>query len=390
MGIGREQQVGRSLALRLIAIPVLIGLTLTTYYIWANAAAARNQHLRERVIGGARDIAARIRPMIDHTRQLAHLIEQARASGSDRDIIKGLAVPTLDLRAEFLGIGVALEPNGYDGRDADYAGHYPENDDHGRFSAYYYRETGKPAATTSLAMAELDNPRAWYQVSLKGDHPIVLVPYAYPVDGIAIPVSSVAIPMRDGNKPIGVTLIDFKMQDVVAAVAAMKSAEFSGAWIIGPEGYWVVHPDKDKTGTQLVLANSGAENEIEMLRRAGGAARTGTPQTRTAQSGETYFMTPIPLDGIDQPWLLVMSAPQRGVWDILPSDMTKIATFLGVTLLIGGLGLVQLWMMRRGDKTLTLTSVISPRANSGGAKTRNFREMRPVPPRRREPTVRRR
>jgi methyl-accepting chemotaxis protein len=390
MGIGHEQQGGRSLAPFLIAIPVLIGLSLTAYFIWANAAATRDQHLRDLVIVGARDIAARIRPTIDHAQQLAHLIEQARASGSKRDIIKELAIPTLDVRVEFLGVGVAFEPNGFDGRDADYAAHYPENDDQGRFSAYYYRETGKPAATTSLAMAELDNPKAWYQVSLKGDHPILLSPYAYPIGGIAVPVSSVAVPIWDGKKPIGVTLIDFRMQDLVTAVAAMRSPEINGSWIIAPEGYWVVHPDKDKTGAQLALADSGAESEIEMLRRAGGAARTGTPQTRTAQSGETYFMTPIPLDGIDQPWLLVMSAPQRGIWDGPTQGTIKLVSVFGVTLLIGLLALVQWWMTQRGDKTLTLRAVITSGGKAGGAIPPSSKGKRPRSQNRREPTVRRR
>lgn len=385
-----EQRSGNNLLPFLVIVPVLVGVTLGGYFFWADAAAKQEPALRDRVIWDAREIATLIQPTIDHTRQLAHLLEQAHASGKARDIVKDLAVPTMDLRREFLGVGVAFEPNGFDGRDSNYAGRYPENDDRGRFSAYYYRETGKPAATTSLAMAELDNSDAWYQVSLKSDHPILLLPYAYPVDGIAIPISSVAVSIRDGENPIGVALIDFRLREVVAAVAALNSPEFAGAWVITPEGYWVVHPDKDKIGTQLALSNDGAEGEIEMLRRQGGAARTGTPQTRTVQGGDTYFMTPIPLDGINHPWLLVVSTPQQGFWDGLSQETMKTGTILGVILLICVLGLVQLWVMRRGDKTLTLRSVIPPGAKEAGAGSHNLKEKWPGRQRQREPTVKRR
>jgi len=389
MALGNERSGSKTLLPLLISVPVLLGFAITAYYLWAEAAASRNQAMRDRVIWDARDVAALIQPTINHTRQLARLIEQARTAGAERDIIKGLAVPTLDLRREFLGVAVVFEPNGFDGRDVDYEGKLPENDGNGRFSAYYYRETGKPAATAVLEMAELSNTEGWYGIPLKTGRPALSLPYLYPVDGIERSISSVSVPIQDAGKSVGVTTIDFFMTEIEKKVLALKSTEIIGAWIVSADGLWVVHQDKTKVGSQLTLGVAGPEGEIEMFRRRGGTARTGTPQTHEAENGVNYLMTPIALDGVDQSWFLVVAQQPVSLLEGTPKDTTKMATILGVTLLVGIMALAQVWLTSRGGKSPTSKSAPRPVSATATAPSNLKAKSRP-PLSRREPTVRRR
>lgn len=386
MGVGNEPRIGKHLLPLLTAIPVLIGLAVTAYYVRADAAASRSQVLNDQIIRDARDIAALVQPTIDQTRQLAQLILQARAAGTDRDIIKGLAVPTLDLRREFLGIGVVFEPNGFDGRDADYAGKYPENDARGRFAAYYYRQSGKPVDTAPLDMAELGNTEAWYQVPLKTGHAALTLPFLYPLDGVEVPLSTVAAPMHEAGKPVGVTLIDFVMTDIAAKVEALTSADISGAWIVSSDGHWIVHPDKAKIGAGLALYDAGPEGDIEALRRDGGGVRAGPPQTREGLNGATYLMVPIPFDGVEQSWLLVVSVPKIGFWDGMPQDTTQALAAVAAILLVGLMVTVKLWMSTRRKQQ----PVAGASRHRTAATPRNSSAKLPVARSRREPTVRRR
>jgi len=390
MGVRNERRIGRRLLPFLIIVPILLGLAITVYYLRAEAAASRSQALRDRVIWDARDLAALIQPTIDQTRQLAGLVNQARAAGTDRDIIKGLAIPTLDLRREFLGVGVVFEPNGFDGRDADYEAAFPENDAHGRFAAYYYRRSGKPAATALLEMAELGNTQDWYETPLKTGRAALLVPYPYTSDGIDISLSSVAVPMHDAGKAVGVTLIDFGMADIAAKVQALKSTAISGAWIISADGRWVVHPDKAKIGQTLALYDAGPEGDIEALRRHGGGAKTGPRQTREGLNGATYLMVPIPFEGVEQSWFLAVSMPRAGFWDGMPKDATKIMGAAIAILFVASMIVLEFWLSARRGKMSVPKSTQGARAMRSGPIPRNPKVKPPLTPRRHEPTVRRR
>jgi methyl-accepting chemotaxis protein len=115
---------------------------------------------------------------------------------------------------EILGVAVAFDPQALDGGDANSisAPNHAGNQS-GRFAAY--ASTKENFTIEEVDLAEDDDPtKAWNRCPHRTLKTCVIEPYTYPLNGIPTLMSSIAMPLFDSGKVIGVISIDLTLESL--------------------------------------------------------------------------------------------------------------------------------------------------------------------------------
>ena len=137
-----------------------------------------------------------------------------------------------------LGVWAAFEPQALDGHDADFV-----NDDKrssnesGRYAPYWSRANGT-ALNTVTAEGDMNKTdltltgvpyNAWYTCARDSGKPCLLQPYTDTVGGRLMLMSSIAVPLRDQGKVIGVVGVDVALDSLQTSAEASQRDLFNGA-----------------------------------------------------------------------------------------------------------------------------------------------------------------
>ncbi|MGB9792276.1 MAG: methyl-accepting chemotaxis protein [Thermacetogeniaceae bacterium] len=129
----------------------------------------------------------------------------------DRKAVLRIQEEALRKNREFIGISVLWEPNAFDGRDASFAG--KDEGDHdrtGRFVPYCYWE-GEDVKLMPLLDIEKEN---WYSLPKRTGEVTILDPFYFEIEGRQVLMTTVAIPIKSGNRFLGMVGIDIELQDI--------------------------------------------------------------------------------------------------------------------------------------------------------------------------------
>lgn len=142
---------------------------------------------------------------------MANVISGMRESGRiDREEINDIMAQTLRGNPNFNGVWGCWEPNGFDGKDADFVdteGH----DGTGRFIPYWYRDGGK-VLLIPLTEYGPGEDNEWYVGPLNGPKATITEPYFD--DQINKVVISLIIPLEAEGKRVGVVGVDLDMAPI--------------------------------------------------------------------------------------------------------------------------------------------------------------------------------
>ncbi|WP_148219462.1 methyl-accepting chemotaxis protein [Azospirillum sp. B510] len=255
---------------------------------------------------------------------------------TDRDLLGDLAKGALRARKDVVGMALAFEPNGLEGRDAAFKDH-PYSGEGGRMLPYFFHG---PAGVEveKLVMTKEAGTEEWYDKPIRENRSLMTPPYTYPVNGKDVLMTTASVVLRRSGKPIGIYTVDQSLAALGEEAAGLRPFGVGRVSLIG-DGLWVVNPDAAKLGKPV--------EDRRLLDAIGRIGAEGTLSFRsTGADGRDLLLSaaPVRFPGMKESWTVVIEVPRDAV--MAAADRVRLVMFVasgaGLLLLCGGL-----WMAAR-------------------------------------------
>ncbi|NWD06869.1 methyl-accepting chemotaxis protein [Pseudomonas gingeri] len=189
------------------------------------AAQVQSAGIEQRFLGSlmfTRSLATQVVMMRRQARQ------NAAPPGQLRSDLYRLIRAQVATTPEILGVGLAFEPNALDGADssslngADYSGNAS-----GRFALYV-------SSMQNFVLEEKDMQdndeaaTAWWNCPKRTRKPCLVEPYTFLLNNVPTLTSSIALPLMDGGKSIGVVSIDLPLSSLQNIAQKASASLFEG------------------------------------------------------------------------------------------------------------------------------------------------------------------
>ncbi len=170
----------------------------------------------------------------------------------------------------------------------------------------------------------------------------ILKPYRYSYTGKKedeIPMTSIAVPLYDGQKFLGVVGADIALTSINAMVANMKPMEGAYSLVVDNDSVRIYHPKAELVGKTV---GDDTPDQKDALRAA---IRNGKPYALTKKNlanGQISYLAyaPVKVGGSDKPWALGIVLPLSAML----SQVDELAGILGAMgfagLLVGAVVLI--------------------------------------------------
>ncbi|WP_447591339.1 methyl-accepting chemotaxis protein [Aquipseudomonas campi] len=301
------------------------------------------------------------------SRQALFLKEQAEKRFLDafdlREDLTRQAQTALLANADLLGLYVVFEPNALDGKDELFVDQDElGSNDKGRFSLYWSQSTPGQLEVEAMKEEQLNDTsigasgspyNAWYTCPRDTRKACVLEPYFDDVNGKQILMTSIAFPLEENGKVIGVLGVDISLESLQHLSDSAHRELYDGQGqvsIISPAALLAGHsrdasllgkPVKDAFPTQgEEIANLLRDGQSHVLEREG-QLRVLTPLLPIPQSKPWGVLLEVPKQVLLGPALqLEQQLDEQRTHDTgLSLLMALIAILLGVLLM---------WLTARG------------------------------------------
>jgi len=305
---------------------------------------------------------------LDAARTMAHTFALAKDSSSGvslgRNQLNAILKTVLENNPEFNGTYSCWEPDALDGRDADFrTGNQGNNLQTGRFTPYWNRgEGGKIAVQPLVEYDTMDkHPNGvlkggWYIGPRENHQESVLDPFPYLVQGKQVWLTTLSVPVMQGDKFLGVAGSDYNLDFVQKLAEQVDRELFDGAGeivIVSYVGLIVAdseHADLIGKSLRSVL-NEQSATEIIADIKAGKLHAWDDKATDTVNA-----IAPIALGRTGKPWSVMVKVPKNVVLaqanqldqDILNQTNTSMLWQILVGLAITAVATVALWFAAGG------------------------------------------
>ena len=283
-------------------------------------------------------------------------------AGAVREELNQSLKTAFERNSKVLGIWLAFEPNGLDGKDSEFANDAArQSNEAGRFATYWSRAGG---AGLNTIMVEDDMTKttqningtpynSWYTCPRDSKRTCLLDPYADTVGGKEVLMTTISVPLLVDGKSIGVVGIDIALDALQAAAVDSQRDLFDGAGhmlIVSGTGVLAgFSVDASKVGKSIGDTLGADGKEVLQLLNA------GTP--KILEQGEliraVYPVSPI---ADSKAWGIVIDLPKQ----VLLADSVKLQAVLDdvqqsstikavlVAVAAGTVGLLLIWLTASG------------------------------------------
>ena len=269
----------------------------------------------------------------------------------------------LEANRSLLGVYVAFEPNALDGKDELFADQAElGSNDKGRFSLYWSQGDGGELVSESMTEENLTDTtpgisgapyNAWYTCPIAQKKVCLLDPYIDETDGVKTLMTSIAFPLEQAGKVIGVLGVDISLASLQELSTEAHQGLFNGAGhvsIISPAGLLAGHSrDSSLLGGKLDSAFSAQQTEIL------GLLATNRPEVLHHEGALQILQPLLPIPD-SQPWGVLMEVPEQVLLEPalrLETEMDAMGTrntavSLGLGLAAGIIGILLIWLTALG------------------------------------------
>jgi methyl-accepting chemotaxis protein len=325
--------------------------------------------------------------------QVLFIREQAEKRFLDafdlREDLVRQARSALEANRSLLGIYVVFEPDALDGKDElftdqDNLG----SNDKGRFSIYWSQNSSGELSSESNTEEDLNNTtpgisgapyNAWYSCPLQQKKVCLLEPYIDEADGVKFLMTSIAFPLEQGGKVIGVLGVDISLANLQELSTSAHQSLFDGAGhvsIISPAGLLAGHSrDGGLLGEKLEKAFSAQHREINSL------VASNRPEVLNHDNALQVLQPLLPIPE-SQPWGVLMEVPEKALLEPvtrLEAEMDEMGTrstavSLGLGLAAGVVGILLIWLTALGvtRPILGVAAMLKDIASGEGDLTRRL------------------
>ncbi|MBO8086152.1 MAG: methyl-accepting chemotaxis protein [Marichromatium sp.] len=241
--------------------------------------------------------------------------------GVRRDYFSELLQSYLRDHQELVGAWMVWEPDAFDGEDGRFAG-TEAHDATGRFIPYWYRD-GETIGTEILEDYET---RDYYRLAKQSGKTVVLDPYLYALGGVDQLLTSIAVPILEQGRVVGVVGVDLLISDLQAQVAKIRPFDGVTALFSGT-GTVIAHPDERRLGKDLRETDTDVLGEdmgrfVTALERGESFV---TQRWSDSLDGEALVISqPLALAGTEQHWTIAMALPVSKVLAHVNAMITKV------------------------------------------------------------------
>ncbi|NTZ99195.1 methyl-accepting chemotaxis protein [Pseudomonas koreensis] len=301
---------------------------------------------------------------------LADQIKDMRVMAAKRSLDAGALREELNqsLKTAFerndkvLGIWLAFEPNGLDGKDSEFVNDAArQSNEAGRFATYWSRAAGSALNTimveedmTKTTLSVSGTPyNSWYTCPRDNKRTCLLDPYADTVGGKEMLMTTISVPLIVDGKAIGVVGVDIALDALQAAAVDSQRDLFNNAGhMLIVSGSGVLGADSsDATRVGKKISDTLGADGKDLLQ----LVSSGTP--KILEQGEliraVYPVDPI---GNSRAWGVVIDLPKQ----VLLADSVKLQAVLDdaqksglisallVAVVAGLIGLLLIWLTASG------------------------------------------
>ena len=324
-------------------------------------AKAAEQAVRvQKAFGETLTVVTALADQVKDMRNLA--AKRSLEPGALREELNQSLKTAFERNSKVLGIWIAFEPNGLDGKDSEFANDAAhQSNEAGRFATYWSRAGGESLNTVLL---ETDMNKTtltlsgtpyniWYTCPRDSKRACLLDPYADTIGGKEVLMTTVSVPLLVDGKSIGVVGIDIALNTLQAAAVDSQRDLFNSAGhmlIVSGTGVMAAYStDAAKVG-KSIDDTLGADGKDILQLLSGGAPKI-------LQQGDliraVYPVSPIP-DA--KAWGVVIDLPKQ----VLLADSVKLQAVLddaqqsgtikavGVAIIAGLIGLLLIWLTASG------------------------------------------
>ncbi|WPN46137.1 methyl-accepting chemotaxis protein [Pseudomonas sp. P8_241] len=282
--------------------------------------------------------------------------------GALREELNHSLKTAFERNSKVLGIWLAFEPNGLDGKDSEFVDDAArQSNESGRFATYFSRAGGE---TLNTIMVEEDMTKTtlnlsgtpynvWYTCPRDSKRICLLDPYADTVGDKEMLMTTISVPLLVDGKSIGVVGVDIALDALQAAAVDSQRELFNSAGhmlIVSGTGVMAAYSvDATKVG-KSIGDTLGADGK-DVLQLLG----SGAP--RVLQQGDliraVYPVSPI---ADAKAWAVVIDLPRQ----VLLADSVKLQAVLDdaqqsgtikallVAVIAGVVGLLLMWLTASG------------------------------------------
>ena len=283
-------------------------------------------------------------------------------AGALREELNQSLKTAFERNSKVLGIWLAFEPNGLDGKDSEFANDAArQSNEVGRFASYWSRAGGTGLNTimveddmTKTTLSLSGTPyNSWYTCPRDSKRTCLLDPYADTVGGKEMLMTTISVPLLVDGKSIGVVGVDIALDALQAAAVDSQRELFNSAGhmlIVSGSGVLAGYSvDASKVGKNIG-ETLGADGK-DILQLLNG----GTP--KILEQGDViravYPVSPI---NDSKAWGVVIDLPKQ----VLLADSVKLQTVLDeaqqsgtikavlVAIVAGLIGLLLIWLTASG------------------------------------------
>jgi methyl-accepting chemotaxis protein len=197
--------------------------------------------------------------------------------------------------------------------------------------------------------------RGWYQSAIASDDTILTAPYIDNITGQVVITAST--PVREDGRLLGATGIDLSIDTIIELVDSLKLDIESYAYMTGPDGLVIAHPDKDLIMNANLLESDAFPPEVRELL---GRAASGTTEPVVYDQGDKDFV--VFTDRIRQNgWVTFLVVDRDAILRPVRAQMYGFISISVLTILLLSVLLAFMLsaMLRPIDEAVRLTRVIS-------------------------------
>ncbi len=307
----------------------------------------------------ANQIRVELEVAMEATRGMANMINGMNDSGGlGRDEANRIMAQTLRGNPNFNGVWGCWEPDGFDGKDKDFAGS-KGHDETGRFIPYWRREDGK-IIYEPLDGYDKDDENHWYSIPLKTGKPTLIEPYFDNQTNKT--VLTLAIPIEVEGKRVGVVGVDLDMAPIDRIIGGMKLYDTGFGRLMSYTGTLASHPDKTRIGKVAgELKEDGGEATLKKIQL--GESFMEIAWSQSVGQNTLKAFAPIQVIGTETPWSLGVVLRED---EVLASSV-RVMTLSLVVALVGILSIaVLVWLIvRQVVKPIKRVVDLASRARDG-------------------------
>ena len=309
---------------------VFLAFTVTLSFITIKARDLAKQEALDKAMQIAQKSAEEVRGALEgplmEARALGKMFEGVikHRESINRDMLDDMMKEVLVSNKLFKGVFCVFLPNTLDGKDAEFAGQRG-HDGSGMYYPYFFFEDGQIRTLPCDDYKESD----YFNLPTKSGKEVIMNPYIEE-DFANVMITSVSVPIRDGNKIIGVVGFDLALTNLVPLVSEIKAFDVGYGFLIANNGVFAAHSKAANLGKPMGFFDFSPES-IQVVKE--GHEAVVEKVSKTTGKNTVYPFAPVRIGDTGTPWSVVLNIPEEKFYEGI-NKITYGAIIIGVISLL--------------------------------------------------------